>query len=160
MSTNWTAGEGGELAEEVGDEHGLAEPGQPRDDHAGGLGRADEDRVGVLGPAQPPRVQSCGCHAGQVDPGQSQERIAVQAPQPDQPRLLLLGPDTDAAPGVGQIAGGALVVGQTSPGDGGHRRGDALVVEDELGGWEAVLAGPLVPVAEAQGLGEQGPLGR
>jgi hypothetical protein len=41
---------GGELAEEVGDEHGLAEPGQPGDYDAGDLGRADEDGGAVLGP--------------------------------------------------------------------------------------------------------------
>ena len=80
--------------------------------------------------------------------------------QPDQARSLLLGPDGDAAPGVGQVAGGALVVGQAGAGDGGHGGGHALVVSDELGGREAVLAGPLIPVAKAEGLGEQGPLGR
>jgi hypothetical protein len=34
-----------------------------------------------------------------------------------------------------------------------------LIVGEELGRWEAVLAGPLIPVAQAEGLGEQGPLG-
>jgi hypothetical protein len=34
-----------------------------------------------------------------------------------------------------------------------------LVVGEELGRREAVLAGPLIPVAEAERLGEQGPLG-
>ena len=90
----------------------------------------------------------------------SQQRVAVQAAQPDQARSLLLGPDGHTAPGVGQIPGGPLVVGQASAGDGGHGGGDALVVSDELGRWEAVLAGPLVPVAEAEGLGEQRPLSR
>ena len=66
----------------------------------------------------------------------------------------------DTAPGVGQVPGGPLVVGQASPGDGGHGGGHALVVSDELGGREAVLAGPLIPVAEPEGLGEQRPLGR
>jgi hypothetical protein len=71
----------------------------------------------------------------------------------------LLGPDADAAPGVGQVAGCLLVVGEASSSDGGHGGGHALVVSHELGCWVAVLAGPLVPVAEAQGLGEQRPLG-
>jgi hypothetical protein len=66
----------------------------------------------------------------------------VQAPQPVQARPLLLGPDSDSAPGVGQVAGGALVVGQPGAGDGGHGGGDTLVIDQELGGWEAVLAGP------------------
>jgi hypothetical protein len=34
-----------------------------------------------------------------------------------------------------------------------------VVVDHHLGGREAVLAGPLVPIAEAEGLGEQRPLG-
>jgi hypothetical protein len=72
---------------------------------------------------------------------------------------LLLGPDRDAAPGVGQIPAGSLVVGQAGAGDGGHGGGHALVVSDELGCWEAVLAGPLIPVAQAEGLSEQGLLG-
>ena len=42
----------------------------------------------------------------------------MQAAQPDQPRSLLLGPDADAAPSVGQIPGGPLVVSQAGPGDG------------------------------------------
>ena len=41
-----------------------------------------------------------------------------------------------------------------------HGGGHALVVGDELGGGEAVLAGPLIPVAEPEGLGEERPLGR
>src|SRR5215211_7913837 len=82
----------------------------------------------------------------------------MQAAQPDQARSLLLGSHADTAPGVGQVAGGALVVGQASPGDGRDGGGDALVVGDELGGREAVLAGPLIPIAEAEGLGEQRPL--
>jgi hypothetical protein len=65
---------------------------------------------------------------------------------------LLLGPHADAAPGVGQIGRGALVVGQPRPDDGGHGGGHALVVGDEFGRWEAVLAGPLIPVAKAEGL--------
>ena len=58
-----------------------------------------------------------------------------------------------------RYAGGPLVVGQPGAGDGGHGGGHALVVGDELGGREAVLAGPLIPVAEPEGLGEQRPLG-
>jgi hypothetical protein len=42
---------------------------------------------------------------------------------------------------------------------GGHGGRHALVVGGELGGWEAVLAGPLIPVAEPEGLRQQGPLG-
>jgi hypothetical protein len=84
----------------------------------------------------------------------------VQAPQPDQAWALLLGPHGHAAPGVGQVAGGPLVISQPGAGDGGHGGGHALVVSDELGRGEAVLAGPLIPVAEAEGLGEQRPLGR
>jgi hypothetical protein len=72
---------------------------------------------------------------------------------------LLLGPHRHAAPSVSQIPGGALVVSQPSASDGGHRRGHALAVSDELGHREAVLASPLIPVAKAEGLGEQGPLG-
>jgi hypothetical protein len=83
----------------------------------------------------------------------------VQPPEPDQAGNLLLGPDADTAPGVGQIPSCPLVVGKPSPGDGGHGGSHALVVGDELGWREAVLAGPLIPVAEAEGLGEQGPLG-
>jgi hypothetical protein len=41
MSTNCTAGEGGKLAEQVGDQHGLAEPSQPGDHDARNLGEAD-----------------------------------------------------------------------------------------------------------------------
>jgi hypothetical protein len=78
----------------------------------------------------------------------------VQAAQPDQPRPLLLGPDADTAPGVGQVPGGALVVSQPGAGDGGHAGSHALVVSDELSRGEAVLAGPLIPVAKPQGLGE------
>ena len=112
----------------------------------------------VLGPPQPPGRQGGRRHAGQVDPGRRQQRVAVQAAQPDQPRTLLLGPDADTAPGVGQIAGGPLVVGQAGASDGRDGGGHALVVSDELGRWEAVLAGPLIPVAKAEGLGEQRPL--
>jgi hypothetical protein len=84
----------------------------------------------------------------------------VQATQPDQPWPLLFGADADTAPGVGQVAGGPLVVGQPGPGDGGHSGGHALAVSDELGHREAVLAGPLVGVAQPQSLGQQRPLGR
>ena len=82
----------------------------------------------------------------------------MQTAQPDQAGSLLLGPDNDAAPGVSQIAGGPLVVGQAGAGDGRDGGGHALVVSDELGRREAVLTGPLIPVAQAQGLGEQRPL--
>jgi hypothetical protein len=81
-------------------------------------------------------------------------RVAVQAAEPDQARALLLGPDADTAPGVGRIAGGPLVVGQASASDGRDGGGDALVVDHNLGGREAVLAGPLIPVAKPEGLGE------
>jgi hypothetical protein len=47
----------------------------------------------------------------------------VQAAQPDQARPLLLGPHSHAAPSVGQVAGGALVVSQAGAGDGGRRGG-------------------------------------
>ena len=57
----------------------------------------------------------------------------MQAAEPDQPRPLLLGADRDAAPGVGQIAGGVLVVSQAGAGDGGHGGGHALAGGDELG---------------------------
>jgi hypothetical protein len=83
----------------------------------------------------------------------------VQPAESDQARSLLLGSHGDAAPGVGQIRSGALVVGQVRPGDGGHGGGHALVVGHELGRGEAVLAGPLIPVAEAEGLSEERPLG-
>jgi len=79
MSTNWTAGEGGELAHQVSDEHGLAEPGQPADHDPRDLGQPDLHRAAVLGPAQPPGVQGCRSGAGQVDPGRLKERVAVQA---------------------------------------------------------------------------------
>ena len=151
---------GGELAEEVSNQHGLAEPSQPRDHHAGDLGQPDHDRRAVLGPAQPPGGQGVGGHAGKVDPGRGQERVTVQPPELDQPWALLLGSDGDTAPGVGQVAGGPLVVSQTSASDGRHRGGHALVVSDELGGWEAVLAGPLIPIAKPQGLRQQRPLRR
>src|SRR5215218_8745724 len=95
-------GGGGELAQQVGHQHGLAEPGQPGYDHAGDLSRADHDHSAVLGPPQPPAVQGSGGHAGQVDPGRRQQRVAVQAPEPDPAWSLLLGPDADTAPGVGQ----------------------------------------------------------
>jgi hypothetical protein len=98
--------------------------------------------------------------AGQVNPGRSEQRVVVQAPESDQAGRLLLGPDGHTAPGVGQVAGGPLVVGQPGPGDGGHGGGNALVVDLEFGGGEAVLAGPLIPVAQPQGLRELGPLGR
>jgi len=151
---------GGELAEQVGHEHGLAEAGQPGDHRPGDLGLPDEDRGAVLGPAQPPGGEAGWGRAGQVDPGRRQQWVAAQAALPDQARALLLGPHADAAPGVGQGAGGPLVVGQAGTGDGRDGGGHALAVDGNLGGGEAVLAGPLVPVAEAQGLGEQGPLGR
>src|SRR5215213_7160389 len=112
MSTNWTARAGSELAKEVGHEHGLAEPGQAANDHAGDLSGADEDRAAVLGPPKPPGGQGGGLDAGQIDLSSRQQRIAVQAPQPDQTRSLLLGPHGDTAPGVSQIAGRLLVVGQ------------------------------------------------
>ena len=83
----------------------------------------------------------------------------MQATEADHARLLLLGPHGDTTPGVGQIGGRLPVVGQASAGDSRHGGGHALVVSDELGCGEAVLAGPLVPVAEPQGLGEQRPLG-
>jgi hypothetical protein len=65
--------------------------------------------------------------------------------------------DGYAAPGVGQVGGGLLVVGQAGAGDGGHGGGDALVVEGEAGGGEAMLAGPAVHEAKPQGLGQQRP---
>ena len=71
----------------------------------------------------------------------------------------MLGPDADTAPGVGQVASGPLVVDQPGAGDGRDGGGHALAVGDEHGGWEAVLAGPLIPVAQAEGLSEQGLLG-
>jgi hypothetical protein len=83
----------------------------------------------------------------------------VQTAQSDQARALLLGPHGDAAPGVGQVPGGALVVGQASARDGRDGGGHALVVDGELCGGEAVLAGPLIPVTQAEGLGQQRPLG-
>jgi hypothetical protein len=83
----------------------------------------------------------------------------MQPAQPDQAWSLLLGPNRHAGPGVSQVAGGTLVVGQAGAGDGRDGGGHALVVGDELGGGEAVLAGPLIPVAEAEGLGQQRPLG-
>jgi hypothetical protein len=92
--------------------------------------------------------------------GRGQERVTVQPTELDQARALLLGSDGHTAPGVGQVAGGPLVVSQAGASDGGHRGRHALVVDHDLGGREAVLAGPLIPVAEAEGLGEQGPLGR
>jgi hypothetical protein len=70
----------------------------------------------------------------------------------------LLGPHGHTAPGVGQVPGRLLVVGQPSPGDGRDGGGHALVVNGDLSGRVAVLAGPLVPVAEAEGLGQQRPL--
>jgi hypothetical protein len=57
-------GGGGELAEEVGDEHGLAEPGQTGDHRPGDLGLPDHDEAAVLGPAQPPRSKDGGLDAG------------------------------------------------------------------------------------------------
>ena len=94
---------GGELAEQMADQHGLAEPGQPGDHDPGDLGQPDDDRGAVLGPAQPPRRQGLRGHAGQVDPGRQQQRIPVQPAQPDPARSLLLGPDGHTAPGVGQV---------------------------------------------------------
>jgi hypothetical protein len=143
-----------QLAEEVGDEHRLAEPGQPRHDHAGDLGQADHDQGAVLGPPQPPGGQGRRGRAGQVDPCRRQERVAVQATELDPAGALLGGPDRDAPPGVSQVADDVLVVTETGAWDGGHRRGHALVVDGEVGGGEAVLAGPLVLVAEPQGLGQ------
>jgi hypothetical protein len=83
-----------------------------------------------------------------------QQRVAVQAAQPDQPWPLLLSPDSYTAPSVGQVAGGPLVVSQASPGGGRHGGGHALAVSHELGRGEAVLAGPLILVAEPQGLSQ------
>jgi hypothetical protein len=65
---------------------------------------------------------------------------------------LLFGPDAHAAPGIGQVRRGLLVVGQPGPGDRGHGRGHALVVDLKLDGREAMLAGPLIPIAQPQGL--------
>ena len=146
------------MAEEVGDQHGLAEPGQPGDHDPRDLGQPDHDRLGVLSPAQPPGGQAGRGQAGQVDPSRRQQRIAVQAAQPNQARALLLGPDPDTAPGIGQVAGGALVVGQAGASDGADAGGHTLVVSDELGGREAVLTGPLIPIAQPQGLSQQRPL--
>jgi hypothetical protein len=84
----------------------------------------------------------------------------VQAAQPDATRPLLFSPHGDTTPGVGQVVGSALIVGQAGAGEGRDRGSHALVVGDELGRWEAMLAGPLIPVAEAKGLSEQRPLGR
>jgi hypothetical protein len=52
-----------------------------------------------------------------------------------------------------------LVVGQAGARDGGYGGGNALVVDGEVSDREAVLARPLILVAEPQGLGEQRPLG-
>ncbi|HKO84253.1 MAG TPA: hypothetical protein VJ140_06765, partial [Actinomycetota bacterium] len=149
-------GGGGELAEEVGDEHGLAEPGQPCHDGPGDLGQPDQDKAAVFGPPQPPGGQAGGLDAGQVDPGRGQQRVAAQAAQPDLPWPLLLGPDGDTAPGISQIRSGPLVVRQAGASDGGHRGRDALFVGDELGRREAMLTGPPVLVAQPQGLSEKG----
>src|SRR5829696_4187381 len=139
MRTNWTAGEGASWPSRWATSMVLPNPASP--------------------PTTDPETSASRTKTGLVSSAQpSHQRVAVQPPEPDQARPLLLGPDGHAAPGVGQVAGGALVVGQASAGDGGHRGGDALVVRDELGRGEAVLAGPLIPVAEAEGLGEQGPL--
>jgi hypothetical protein len=78
----------------------------------------------------------------------------VESPESDQPGSLLLGPHADAAPGVGQVGGGPLVVGQAGAGDGGYGGDHALAVGDELGRREAVLASPLIPIAQPEGLGE------
>jgi hypothetical protein len=83
----------------------------------------------------------------------------VRAEQQGPGLIRLRGLHHDAAPGVGQIRGGPLVVGQAGPSDSSHAGGDALVVGDELGRWEAVLASPLIPVAEPEGLGQERPLG-
>jgi hypothetical protein len=58
------SGRRGELAEEVGNQHGLAEPGQPADHRAGDLGQPDHDEAAVLGPPQPPRGKDGGLEAG------------------------------------------------------------------------------------------------
>src|SRR4029450_6606931 len=60
-------------------------------------------------------------------------RVVVQPPDSHQAGRLLLGPDGPPAPGVGQVAGGPLVVGQPGPGDGGHGGGNALGVGLECG---------------------------
>jgi hypothetical protein len=69
---------GGELAEEVGDEHGLAEPGQPANHRPGDLGQPDHDQAAVVGPAQPPGGQAGRRSAWQVDLGRGQQRVTVQ----------------------------------------------------------------------------------
>ena len=51
-----------------------------------------------------------------------------------------------------------LVVDQAGTSDGSHGGGHALIVSDELSRREAVLAGPLIPIAQPQGLSQQGPL--
>ena len=55
---------------------------------------ASRTMTGLLSSAQPSHqdVQGRRGHAGQVDPGRRQQRVTVQATQPDQARPLLLGP--------------------------------------------------------------------
>ena len=151
---------GRELAELVADQHGLAEPSQPGDHDAGDLGQPDRDRRAVLGPAQPPRVRDSGAmpdrstRAGSSSGSRCRPRRRIR-PGPCWSARTLTQPQVSA-----RYAGGPLVVGQARAGDGRHGGGHALVVGDELGGWEAVLAGPLVPVAKAESLSEQRPLRR
>ena len=94
------------------------------------------------------------CRTGR--PGPEQQRITVQAAQPDQARPLLLGPHADTAPGVSQVAGGPLVVGQASAGDGGHGGGHALVVERRTRPSGSGAGGSTDPGSRGRGSGRAG----
>jgi hypothetical protein len=106
-----------------------------------------------------PETSASRMVTGQLRVGGRQQRVTVQTAQADQPGAELGGPHGDAAPGVSQVRGDVLVVGQVGAGNGGHGGGHALAVDHEPGRGVGVLAGPQVGVTQAEGLREQGPVG-
>src|SRR5215217_5124351 len=154
MSTNCTAGEGASWPSRWATSMVLPNPDSPATTMPETSARRIMTKVPSSAHPSHQEVRDAGAVPDRSIRAGARSRVAVQATELDPAGALLGGPDRNAPPGVSQVADDVLVVAETGAWDGGHRRGHALVVDGEVGGGEAVLAGPLVLVAEPQGLGQ------